>query len=183
MAYYWYQSDPQLYQAEVAAMRKFFPSFTINQLQDGSGRLYWRGKVQPGGPGSMEWEIMLIYKNTHPKVFSNSEYGGTVQILPLRPRLKDIADQMMPLIMETYGTYDNAVKHGFGLGLPHIYRDNFGRQEEYFICTADPKYFKGDVTQSTSAASALSWACKWIVLCEMWLNGDSGDEVAMEGNY
>ena len=47
MAYYWYQSDPQLYQMEVAAMRKFFPSFTIHQLQDGSGRLYWRGKVQP----------------------------------------------------------------------------------------------------------------------------------------
>ena len=45
MAFYWYQSDPELYRAEVAAMRKFFPSFTINQLQDGSGRLYWRGKV------------------------------------------------------------------------------------------------------------------------------------------
>ena len=37
MAFYWYQSDPQLYQAEVAAMQKFFPSFKINQLQDGSG--------------------------------------------------------------------------------------------------------------------------------------------------
>ena len=35
MAFYWYQSDPQLYQAEVAAMQKFFPSFKINQLQDG----------------------------------------------------------------------------------------------------------------------------------------------------
>ena len=34
MAFYWYQSDPQLYQAEVAAMHKFFPSFKINQLQD-----------------------------------------------------------------------------------------------------------------------------------------------------
>lgn len=53
MAYYWYQSDPQLYQIEVAAMQKFFPSFKINQLQDGSGRLYWRGKVQPTGEGGM----------------------------------------------------------------------------------------------------------------------------------
>jgi len=183
VAYYWYQSDPQLYQMEVAAMRKFFPSFTIDQLQDGSGRLYWRGKVQPTGEGGMVWDIMLLYKNTHPKVLSTSEYGGTVQILPLSPRLKDIADRMMPLVMETYGTYDNAVAHGFGLGLPHIYRDNFGRQEEYFICTADPKYFKGDKTQSTSAASALSWACKWIILCEMWLNGEISDDLAMEGNY
>ena len=183
MAYYWYQSDPQLYQMEVAAMKKFFPSFTINQLQDGSGRLYWRGKVQPTGEGGMVWDIMLIYKNTHPKVLSDTEYGGTVQILPVSPRLKDIAQQMMPLLEQTYGSYDNCVKRGFGLGLPHIYRDNFVRQEEYFICTADPKYFKGDKTQSTSAASALSWACKWIILCEMWMNGEISDDVALEGNY
>ena len=195
MAYYWYQSDPQLYQMEVAAMKKFFPSFTINQLQDGSGRLYWRGKVQPTGEGGMVWDIMLIYKNTHPHVGSANEYGGTVQILPLSPRLKDVAEKMMPILMDTYkvcdrfgrvdqeATYNNCVKHGFGLGLPHIYRDQFGRNEEYFICTADPKYFKGDVTQSTSAASALSWACKWIILCEMWLNGEISDDVAMEGNY
>lgn len=183
MAYYWYQSDPQLYRMEVAAMQKFFPSFTIHQLQDGSGRLYWRGKVQPAGPGGMVWDIMLIYKNSHPKVLSNYEYGGTVQILPLSPRLKDIGQKMMPILEQTYGSYDNCVKRGFGLGLPHIYRDNFGRQEEYFICTADPKYFKGDKTQSTSAASALSWACKWIILCEMWMNGEISDDVAMEGNY
>ena len=184
MAYYWSQSDPQLYQMEVAAMKKFFPSFTINQLQDGSGRLYWRGKVQPTGEGGMVWDIMLIYKNTHPHVGSANEYGGTVQILPLSPRLKDVADKVMPSVMATYNNnYDEVCRRGFGLGLPHIYRDQFGRNEEYFICTADPKYFKGDMTQSTSAASALSWACKWIILCEMWLNGEIGDDVAMEGNY
>lgn len=195
MAYYWYQSDPELYQLEVAAMKQFFPSFTINQLQDGSGRLYWRGKVQPAGPGGMVWDIMLIYKNEHPHVASSTEYGGTVQILPLQPRLKDIAQQMMPILMDTYqvrdssgrvdedATYRNCCAHGFGLGLPHIYRDNFGRNEEYFICTADPKYFKGKLTHSTSAASALSWACKWIILCEMWLNGEVSDAVALEGNY
>ena len=183
MAYYWYQSDPGLYQAEVAAMQRFFPSFQINQLQDGSGRLYWRGKVQPTGPGGMIWDIMLIYKNTHPTVLSGNEYGGTVQILPIKPRLKDIAQRMMPILEKTYGSYENALAHGFGLGLPHIYRDNFGRQEEYFICTADPKYFKAGMTHSTSAASALSWACKWIILCEMWLNGEISDDVALEGNY
>jgi len=183
MAYYWYQSDPQLYQMEVAAMKKFFPSFTIHQLQDGSGRLYWRGKVQPTGAGGMVWDIMLIYKNTHPKVLNNNEYGGTVQILPLSPRLTDIGQKMMPILQSTYGSYENCVKRGFGLGLPHIYRDNFGRQEEYFICTADPKYFKGGIQQSTSAASALSWACKWIILCEMWMNGEISDDVALEGNY
>ena len=57
------------------------------------------------------------------------------------------------------------------------------RNEEYFICTADPKYFKAGQSRSTSAASALSWACKWIMLCEMWLNGEISDDVALEGNY
>lgn len=171
MAFYWYQSDPELYRAEVMAMKKFFPSFTIHQLQDGSGRLYWRGKVQPAGPGGTVWDLMLIYKNDHPHA-SEGEYGGSVQILPIQPRLKDIAQQL-PIDPD----------RGLGLGLPHIYRNRFGRNEEYFICTADPKYFKAGQNRSTSAASALSWACKWIILCEMWLNGEISDEVALEGNY
>ncbi len=171
MAFYWYESDPELYKAEVAAMRKFFPSFKINQLQDGSGRLYWRGKVQPTGPNGMVWDLMLIYKNNHPYT-ADGEYGGSIQILPVSPRLKDIA-RNLPIRPEA----------GLGLGLPHIYRSNFGRNEEYFICTADPKYFKAGQNRSTSAASALSWACKWIVLCEMWLNGEISDDVALEGNY
>ena len=75
MAFYWYQSDPDLYRAEVQAMNKFFPSFTIHQLPDGSGRLYWRGKVQPAGPDGMVWDLMLIYKNDHPHAGA-SEYGG-----------------------------------------------------------------------------------------------------------
>lgn len=182
MAFYWYQSDPDLYRAEVQAMNKFFPSFTIHQLPDGSGRLYWRGKVQPAGPDGMVWDLMLIYKNDHPHAGA-SEYGGSIQILPVQPRLKDIATRMMPILEETYGSYENCVRHGFGLGLPHIYRDNFGRNEEYFICTADPKYFKTGMTRSTSAASSLSWACKWILLCKMWMNGEISDDVALEGNY
>lgn len=170
MGFYWYQNDPDLYEAEVQAMKKYFPSFTIHQLQDGSGRLYWRGKVQPV-KGGMVWDLMLIYKNDHPHA-TEGEYGGSIQILPVSPRLKDIASQL-PIQPEK----------GLGLGLPHIYRDNFGRKEEYFICTADPKYFKSGQNRSTSAASALSWACKWILLCEMWLNGEIGDDVALEGNY
>lgn len=179
--YYWYQNDPQLYQAEVAAMQHFFPQFKINQLQDGSGRLYWRGKVTPI-PGGLTWDVMLIYKNDHPHAGKN-EYGGSVQILPLSPRLKDIAKQTMPDLVRKYGSIDKCAARGFGLGLPHIYRQNFGRNEEYFICTADPKYFRTGQTRSTSAATALSWACKWMMLCEMWLNGEISDDVALEGNY
>lgn len=179
--YYWYQNDPELYQAEVQAMRHFFPQFKINQLQDGSGRLYWRGKVQPI-PGGIVWDVMLIYKNDHPHA-GQYEYGGSVQILPITPRLKDIAEQMMPLLLDSYGGMENLKAKGLQLGLPHVYHDGFGREEEYFICTADPKYFKTGQAQSTSAATALSWACKWMMLCEMWINGEISDDVAMEGNY
>lgn len=182
MAYYWYQSDPQLYQTEVVAMKHFFPTFTINQLQDGSGRLYWRGKVQPTGEGGMVWDLMLIYKNDHPHA-GKDEYGGSVQILPLKPRLKDLADNIMPSLLAQYKNVDNLYAKGLQLGLPHVYHQQFGRNEEYFICSADPRYFKTGQNQSTSAASALSWACKWIILCEMWLNGEIDDDVALEGNY
>lgn len=163
-AYYWYQSDPVLYQAEYAAMQKFFPSFTIHQLQDGTGRLYWRGSVQPAGPGGIVWDLMLIYENDHPHT-GKDEYGGSVRILPLSPRLKDLAARMPSRT------------------LPHVYRAHFGPNEEYFICTADPKYFKANQSRSTSAASALSWACKWIILCEMWINGEIGDDIFNENNY
>jgi hypothetical protein len=169
--FYWYQNDPDLLEGEKMAMAKFFPTFKLHQLDDGSGRIYWRGKVQPTGKGGMVWDLMLIYKNTHPSA-GKDEFGGSIQILPVKPRLKDIASSL-PTNNEK----------GLGLGLPHIYRGMFGRNEEYFICTADPKHFKTGQTRSTSAASSLSWACKWIILCEMWLNGEVSDEVAMEGVY
>ena len=169
--FYWYQNDPDLLDAEKMAMAKFFPAFKLYQLEDGSGRLYWRGKVQPTGKGGGVWDLMLIYKNTHPSA-EEGEFGGSVQILPIKPRLKDIADQL-----------PKDPGKGLGLGLPHIYRSNFGRNEEYFICTADPKHFKAGQARSTSAASALAWACKWIILCEMWLNGEEDDKVAIEGVY
>lgn len=180
--FYWYENDPSLYKAEVLSMRKFFPTFTIHQLEDGSGRLYWRGTVQPTGKNGIEWDLILIYRNDHPSA-SIGDFGGSIQILPLKPRLKDIADNILPYLVEKYGSYDKVCDHNLGLGLPHIYRGNFGRNEEYFICTADPKCFKQDRERSTSAASALAWACKWIVLCEMWINGEIGDEVAMDGEY
>ena len=171
MDFYWYEIDPDLLEAEQMAMAKFFPSFKLYKLEDGSGRLYWRGKVQPTGKNGMVWDLMLIYKNTHPQA-EEGMYGGSIQILPVKPRLIDLAKSM---------PYSD--KKGLQLGLPHIYRGNFGRNEEYFICTADPKYFKATQTRSTSAASSLSWACKWILLCEMWINGEVPDEVAIEGVY
>lgn len=117
MAFYWYQSDPDLYRAEVQAMNKFFPSFTIHQLPDGSGRLYWRGKVQPAGPDGMVWDLMLIYKNDHPHAGA-SEYGGSIQILPVQPRLKDIATRMMPILEETYQT--TAAREAIGYFIQRI---------------------------------------------------------------
>ena len=82
MAYYWYESDPQLYQMEVAAMQKFFPSFEINQLQDGSGRLYWRGKVQPTGEGGM------VTRQTSPasSAGAKSRLGSAAAFAPRRAR-------------------------------------------------------------------------------------------------
>src|SRR5260370_41376773 len=43
--FYWYDSDPELYRAEVEAMRRYFPSFRLDKETD--GRLSWLGQVTP----------------------------------------------------------------------------------------------------------------------------------------
>jgi len=160
--FYWYQRDPDLLDAEQEAMGRFFPTFQLGKLDDGSGRLYWRGKVQPFGKKGIVWDLMLIYKNGHPRN-DPGLWGGSVQVLPVEPKLKTFAASLDRL--------------------PHVYREKYGRNEEYFICTADPKYVRASRTHSTTAASSLSWACKWILLFEMWLNGEVGDELLQDGVY
>lgn len=171
MGYYWYENEPELYQAEYQMMKEQFPQFSIYQMNDGSGRLYWQGKVQPSGPDGGVWELQLIYKNNHPHTGAR-EWGGSVQILPVNPNLEDLTKRL-------------------GRNLPHVYYDStFGRngRGQLFICTADPRYVKTDGMEQvggavTSAASSCAWACKWIVLFELWLNGVVNDDLFEEGVY
>lgn len=145
---YWYENDPELFKAEVAAMKKYFPTFKLMKLKD--GRLYWRGSVNP--VGDMNWDLMVIYDNNHPYTDNVNQYGGSIDVFPITPKLYDMQKALGDV------------------AIPHVYWKN--NYKDGYICTVRANEFKAGPTQSSSAASCLSWACKWIAVFELWINGD-----------
>ena len=161
---YWYEKEPDLLEAEIVLMKKYFPNFKLCKLPD--GRIYWRGKVNPTGPGGGIWDLKVIYQHGHPYDVGEYNYGGTIDVYPVSPNLRDIIAKFH--------------------NIPHVYYNIVDGVKEYYICTVRPQEFvsKNDgVTKSnSSAASCISWACKWIVVFELWANGQVGDE-AFEHTY
>ena len=149
-AFYWYEKDRSLYNAEIAAM-SLFPNFRLDKLDD--GRLCWIGNLNPNGNDGGVWTIMAVYDNNHPH---NNSYGGSVKVYSIKPDLNEL--------------YTAAGR------LPHVLRDSDGC---LYMCTARPE----DVLvgrESTSAATHIGHAAKWIKLVEDWLEGIVGDEVFAE---
>lgn len=142
-SFYWYESDPELYSAEVQAMRSFFPGFTLQKEAD--GRLAWLGTVAPGmlSSGKRAYLLHIVYEHSHP---SNDSYGGSIKVYSIDPDLDDIAA---------------------GTAIPHTLRDSAG---QIYLCTSRKSDFEAG-TRVTSAASALAWAVKWIGIFELWIEG------------
>ncbi len=144
-SFYWYDRDPELYKAEVEAMRRFFPQFKLEKLS--YGKLSWVGVLQPNNiRPRARWYLQAVYAHNHP---DNSTYGGSVRVYSIDPDLKKIAAEVGPI--------------------PHLLRDESG---ELYLCTASPSDIKAYTYYSTTAASALAWAAKWIAAFELWMAGD-----------
>jgi hypothetical protein len=146
-SFYWYESDPDLYRAELEAMRTYFPSFRLEKESD--GRLSWIGPVTPGliGRPFRTYTLQAVYDHSHP---SNSTYGGSVKVYSVDPDLEEIAQ---------------------GERIPHTLRDS---EHELYICTARKEDVKAGRTAGsivTTAAVAVTWAVKWLSVFELWLNG------------
>ena len=142
--FYWYQRDPELFAAEKEAMAQFFPEFALHLGPD--GRYSWIGTVTPGllANGRRAYLLQLVYEHNHP---NNSTYGGSIRVYPMEPTLEELAG---------------------GKTLPHTLEDSAGVG---YLCTARREDFKaGQVV--TTAASALSWAVKWLAAVELWLEGE-----------
>lgn len=144
---YWYENDPELYQLEVQAMtRRESPFRTFQLRKETDGRLSWLGQVSPGllKGGKRTYTLHAVYDHNHPH---NSSFGGSVKVYVLDPDLDDLSQR---------------------LKIPHLLRDSTG---SVYLCTARHEDFKaGKVT--TSAASALAWAVKWISLFELYLSDE-----------
>ncbi|MDL2273021.1 hypothetical protein LJC34_00485 [Oscillospiraceae bacterium OttesenSCG-928-G22] len=149
-SFYWYEREPELYENEVAAMRIFFPQFELYKLND--GRLSWVGDVRPRAEAGARWTLQLVYDNNHP---DNSTYGGSIRVYSIEPDLD--------LLYKRLGR------------LPHVLKDG---ADHIYLCTARAEDFEVNDNRTTTAVSALGWACKWIFLFEEWLEGKNvGDEL------
>lgn len=144
---YWYERDAELFQAEQAAMRHFFPRFRADRLSD--GRMSWLGSLVSGVPGSNRiWHLQVIYDHDHPH---NNSYGGSIHVFPIDPDLSAIQKQLNQPIPHT------------------LSRCSSGALE---ICTVEREAFRNDRDHSSTAASSLAWAAKWIAAFELWLLGE-----------
>ena len=144
----WYKNNPELLALEKMAMRKAFPNFQLEELEDGS--LAWIGKLDVGVYESkfnqkMEYNVMALYMPNHP----HQQMGSSVRIYPVLPDVNELIEKC-------------------GFRPYHLLRDS---NDDLYLCTneADNQH-TGDVV--TSAASVLGWACKWFLSYELVLTGD-----------
>lgn len=153
LASQWYESDPSLLEAEKAAMGKFFPNFKLDKLDD--GRLFWIGDLTPGiyetkFKEQKTYTVMAVYNNNHPE----QVMGSSVRIYPVLPDVDDIIREC-------------------GFRPYHLLRDS---SENLYLCTNEAGNVKTGST-STSAASVLAWAVKWLSCYELVLTGDLDKDV------
>ncbi len=150
----WYENDPGLLEAEKDAMRRYFPNFELGRSSD--GRLYWVGDVTPGvyatkfgQSQNKTYTLMAVYQNNHPY----SEMGSSVYVYPVLPDVDDL------IALCGFTPY-------------HLLTDSSGNK---YLCTAEAKDVKTGST-STTAASVIAWAVKWLTAYELVLTGELSKE-------
>ena len=153
LASQWYENNPSLLEAEKMAMEKFFPGFKLDKLDD--GRLFWIGELCPGifetkFGAKKAYTVMAVYNNNHPE----QVMGSSVRIYPVLPDIDDIINEC-------------------GFRPYHLLQDS---NENLYLCTNEASNVKTGST-TTSAASVLAWAVKWLSCYELVLTGDLDKDV------
>lgn len=148
LAAQWYEANPTLLTMEKIAMERNFPQFTLDQLDD--GRLCWVGVLEPGIYESKfgekrQYHVMAVYDNNHP----NQQMGSSVRVYPLMPDVDELIEMA-------------------GFRPFHLLQDSVGN---LYLCTNEAGDQKIGVT-TTTAASVLGWASKWLIAFELVLTGD-----------
>lgn len=148
LAAQWYEANPALLTMEKAAMQHTFPQFTLDKLDD--GRLCWVGILEPGIYESKfgekrQYHVMAVYDNNHP----NQQMGSSVRVYPLMPDVDELIEMA-------------------GFRPFHLLTDSVGN---LYLCTNEAKDQKIGIT-TTTAASVLGWATKWLIAFELVLTGD-----------
>lgn len=144
----WYDNNPTLLAMEKIAMQRNFPQFKLDKLDD--GRLCWIGVIEPGIYESKfgvkrQYHLMAVYDNNHPY----QQMGSSVRVYPLMPDVDELIE------MAGFRPY-------------HLLFDAVGNR---YLCTNEPEDQKTGTT-TTTAASVLGWATKWLIAFELVLTGD-----------
>jgi hypothetical protein len=156
LASQWYETNPDLLDAEVLAMNKCFPNFELQKLDD--GKLAWIGTINTGIYESKfgikrEYNLMAVYQPNHPNVMM----GSSVYVYPILPD----ADEMREEFNKKFGD-----PH-----IHHLLRDSNNNLN--YLCTTEAQYVHdGSDSITTTAASVLGWAVKWLMSYELVLTGD-----------
>lgn len=148
LAAQWYERDPQLLQNEKLSMARFYPGFTLDTLED--GRLCWTGALNVGVYESKfgtprQYHVMAVYENNHPV----QKMGSSVRVYPMLPDVDELIEEC-------------------GFMPHHLLRDE---SDCTYLCTNEA----GDQmigTTTTTAASVLGWAQKWLLAYELVLTGE-----------
>lgn len=148
LAVQWYESNPTLLAMEKASMARNFPQFSLDKLDD--GRFCWIGVLEPGIYESKfgvkrQYHVMAVYDNNHP----NQQMGSSVRVYPLMPDVDELVEFA-------------------GFRPFHLLQDAVGN---LYLCTNEAKDQKVGKT-TTTAASVLGWATKWLIAFELVLTGD-----------
>ena len=148
----WYERDPELLEMEKIAMARAFPHFKLDKLDD--GRLYWIGELTPGIYETkfnerLTYTVMAVYNNNHPQ----QVMGSSVRVYPVLPDVDDLINKC-------------------GFRPYHLLRDS---NENLYLCTNEAGNVQVGNT-STSAASVLAWAVRWLMSYELVLTGDLSKE-------
>ena len=144
----WYDNNPTLLAMEKIAMERNFPQFKLDKLDD--GRLCWIGVIDPGIYESKfgekrQYHLMAVYDNNHP----HQQMGSSVRVYPLMPDVDELIQ------MAGFRPY-------------HLLQDSVGN---LYLCTNEAGDQKTGTT-TTTAASVLGWATKWLIAFELVLTGD-----------
>ena len=153
----WYETNKDLYNAEVAAMRKEFNNPYLQPKFMNDGRMYWvvntkpnLGKDENGKEyKTLKYKLLLVYDADHPKV----RYGSSVKVYLVSPSIYELQ------------SYVNRLPGVMPKNIPHTLVDSAGVR---YLCTADTLNVSDDIMRGiTSAVTSYRFAFRWLTIFEL----------------
>ena len=148
----WYEENPDLQRAEIAAMADTKPDAKWGYLPN--GKMYWEIHLRPVNAAGQarNWTLLGVYDEDHPQ----QRWGGSVKFYPVSPNY----DEMMELVRQSNVTPKR---------IPHLLRDS---DNQVYMCSQDRNriqdgHRKGELV--TTGATGLRFAMRWINVFELGL--------------